>query len=156
MSDLFTPARNKRIQAVQPLAARMRPHDLSEFIGQEKILAPGRLLRRMIEADQLISVIFYGPPGTGKTTLAKLIAEKTRRRFVAINAASAGVKEVRDILAAARNDLETIGQRTVLFLDEIHRFNRTQQDILLPDVEAGIITLIGATTGNPFFRLMLR
>ncbi len=153
MSDLFTPARNKRIQAVQPLAARMRPHDLSEFIGQEKILAPGRLLRRMIEADQLISVIFYGPPGTGKTTLAKLIAEKTRRRFVEINAASAGVKEVRDILAAARNDLETIGQRTVLFLDEIHRFNRTQQDILLPDVEAGIITLIGATTGNPFFSI---
>ena len=153
MTDLFASAKNKRLAAAEPLAARMRPRNLDEFAGQSRILAPGRLLRRMIEADQLVSVIFYGPPGTGKTTLAKLIADLTRRRFVELNATTAGVKEVRDLLAAARTDLETTGQRTVLFLDEIHRFNRAQQDILLPDVERGIVTLIGATTGNPFFSL---
>lgn len=153
VTDLFASAKNKRLTAAEPLAARMRPRNIDEFAGQSRILGPGRLLRRMIEADQLVSVIFYGPPGTGKTTLAKLIADLTRRRFVELNATTAGVKEVRDLLAAARTDLENTGQRTVLFLDEIHRFNRAQQDILLPDVERGVVTLIGATTGNPFFSI---
>lgn len=153
MADLFASVKNRRLTAAEPLAARMRPRNLDEFVGQKQILGPGKLLRRMIEADQLPSVILYGPPGTGKTTLAKLIAEVTRRRFVELNATTAGVKEVRDLLAVARGELENTGQRTVLFLDEIHRFNRAQQDILLPDVERGVITLIGATTGNPFFAI---
>ena len=149
--DLFTSSREQRIKAARPLAARMRPETLTEFVGQQHILGPGKLLRRMIEADRLVSLIFYGPPGTGKTSLAELIAGATRRHFVRINAAAAGVKDVRDVLAQAKTQLENTGERTILFLDEIHRFNRTQQDILLPDVENGIITLIGATTQNPFF-----
>lgn len=151
MPDLFTSSREQRIKAARPLAARMRPETLTEFVGQQHILGPGKLLRRMIEADRLVSLIFYGPPGTGKTSLAELIAGATRRHFVRINAATAGVKDVRDVLAQAKTQLENTGERTILFLDEIHRFNRTQQDILLPDVENGIITLIGATTQNPFF-----
>ena len=151
MPDLFTSSREQRIKAARPLAARMRPETLTEFVGQQHILGPGKLLRRMIEADRLVSLIFYGPPGTGKTSLAELIAGATRRHFVRINAAAAGVKDVRDVLAQAKTQLENTGERTILFLDEIHRFNRTQQDILLPDVENGIITLIGATTQNPFF-----
>ncbi|HTV48314.1 MAG TPA: replication-associated recombination protein A [Phycisphaerae bacterium] len=153
MPDLFDPIREKQLAAARPLAVRMRPQTLEEFVGQSHILGPGKLLRRMIEADQLVSLLFFGPPGTGKTTLAEIIAVTTRRRFVKLNAASAGVKEVRDVLTEARASLETAGTRTVLFLDEIHRFNRTQQDILLPDVEDGIIVLIGATTLNPFFAI---
>ena len=129
----------------------MRPRVLEEFVGQSHILGPGKLLRRMITADRLTSLIFYGPPGTGKTTLAHLIAGRTKAHFVELNAAAVGVKEVRDVLAEARRRLEDGGEKTVLFLDEIHRFNRAQQDILLGDVELGIVILIGATTENPFF-----
>ena len=151
MTDLFTPIHNKRRTQAQPLAARMRPATLDEFVGQQHILGPGKLLRRMIQSDRLTSVIFYGPPGVGKTTLAGLIARQTRSEFAELNAAAAGVKEVREVLSAARKLLDTTGQRTVLFLDEIHRFNRSQQDILLEDVEEGRIILVGATTENPFF-----
>ena len=129
----------------------MRPRTLDEFAGQGHFLGEGKLLRRMLEADRLMSVIFYGPPGTGKTTLAELIAGYTKSHFEQMNAASVGVKEVRAILDAARKRIESGGQRTVLFLDEIHRFTRSQQDILLGDVENGLILLIGATTENPFF-----
>jgi len=129
----------------------MRPATLDEFTGQQHILAPGKLLRRMIEADRLTSLIFYGPPGTGKTTLAHLIAANSKSHFVELNAAGVGVKEVRDVIAEAKALLDANNQRTVLFLDEIHRFSRSQQDILLGDVERGLIILIGATTENPFF-----
>jgi putative ATPase len=129
----------------------MRPSTLDEFVGQQHFLGPGKLLRRMLEADRLTSVLFYGPPGTGKTTLAQLIAHYSKSHFEQVNAAAVGVKEVRAILDSARERLGHSGQRTVLFLDEIHRFNRAQQDILLPDVEAGLVLLVGATTENPFF-----
>jgi putative ATPase len=151
MSDLFADSRKKNMQRVAPLAVRMRPRSLDEFVGQQHFLGPGKLLRRMLEADRLTSVIFYGPPGTGKTTLASLIAQYTKSHFEQMNAAGVGVKEVRAILDQAKDRLGNSGQRTVLFLDEIHRFNRAQQDILLGDVEAGLIILIGATTENPFF-----
>jgi putative ATPase len=149
--DLFGDVRKKNFQQVAPLAVRMRPRTLDEFVGQQHFLSAGKLLRRMLEADRLTSVIFYGPPGTGKTTLASLIAGYTRSHFESVNAAAVGVKEVRQILDSAKERLANSGQRTVLFLDEIHRFNRAQQDILLPDVEAGLILLAGATTENPFF-----
>jgi len=149
--DLFAESRQKNFDRVAPLAVRMRPRTLEEFTGQEHFLASGKLLRRMLEADRLTSVIFYGPPGTGKTTLAQLIAIYTKSEFVQLNAASVGVKEVRATLEAARERLASGGKRTVLFLDEIHRFNRAQQDILLDDVETGLILLVGATTENPFF-----
>src|SRR5438874_4817250 len=149
--DLFAGTRQKNFERVAPLAVRMRPQTLDEFVGQQHFLGPGKLLRRMLEADRLTSVIFYGPPGTGKTTLAQLIAQYTKSHFEQVNAAGVGVKEVRGILDAAKERLANAGQRTVLFLDEIHRFNRAQQDILLPDVEAGYVLLIGATTENPFF-----
>ena len=149
--DLFGDVRKKNFQRVAPLAVRMRPRTLDEFVGQQHFLGPGKLLRRMLEADRLTSVIFYGPPGTGKTTLAWLIAAHTKSHFESVNAAAVGVKEVRQILDDAKDRLANSGQRTVLFLDEIHRFNRAQQDILLPDVEAGLILLVGATTENPFF-----
>jgi putative ATPase len=149
--DLFAESRQKNLDRVAPLAVRMRPRTLEEFTGQEHFLGPGKLLRRMLEADRLTSVIFYGPPGTGKTTLAQLIAIYTKSEFVQLNAASVGVKEVRATLEAARERLASGGKRTVLFLDEIHRFNRAQQDILLDDVETGLILLVGATTENPFF-----
>ncbi len=151
MPDLFEPAREKRRAASMPLAARMRPRTLDEFAGQPHILGPGKLLRRMIEADRLTSVIFYGPPGTGKTTLAHLIAAHTHCHFIELNAGAVGVKEVREVLAEAKIRLGDTSQRTVLFLDEIHRFNKSQQDILLGDVELGLIILVGATTENPFF-----
>ncbi|MCC6239322.1 MAG: replication-associated recombination protein A [Phycisphaerales bacterium] len=151
--DLFSQHRQKNLSRVAPLAVRMRPTTLEEFSGQEHFLGPGKLLRRMLEADRLTSVIFYGPPGTGKTTLAELVAGYTRSHFQQLNAASVGVKEVRAVLDAARQRLEDQNQRTVLFLDEIHRFNRAQQDILLPDVESGQILLVGATTENPFFSI---
>ncbi|QOV88766.1 replication-associated recombination protein A [Humisphaera borealis] len=149
--DLFADVRQKNLDRVAPLAVRMRPRSLDEFVGQQHFLAPGKLLRRMLEADRLTSVIFYGPPGTGKTTLASLVAQYTNCHFEQVNAAAVGVKEVRAILDGARDRLGHNGRRTVLFLDEIHRFNRSQQDILLPDVEAGHIILVGATTENPFF-----
>jgi putative ATPase len=129
----------------------MRPRSLDEFVGQEHFLGPGKLLRRLLQADRLGSVIFYGPPGSGKTALAHVIAQHTRCKFVSINAVAAGVKEVREILEEARAELADAGRRTILFVDELHRFNRAQQDVLLPDVEEGRIILIGATTQNPFF-----
>lgn len=135
----------------QPLAARMRPCSVEEFVGQEHFFGPGKLLRRMLQADRLSSLIFYGPPGTGKTALAHVIAQHTRCRFRPLNAVAVGIKEVREVLEEARTELEESGQRTILFVDELHRFNRAQQDVLLPDVEEGRITLIGATTQNPFF-----
>src|SRR5215213_10954571 len=149
--DLFRDVRKKNLDRVAPLAVRMRPRSLDEFVGQEHFLGPGKLLRRMLEADRLTSVIFYGPPGTGKTTLAQLIATNTKSHFEQVNAAAVGVKEVRKILDDAKERLGNTGERSVLFLDEIHRFNRAQQDILLPDVEAGLVLLCGATTENPFF-----
>ena len=149
--DLFAETRRKNLQRVAPLPVRMRPRTLEEFVGQQHFLGEGKLLRRMLEADRLSSVIFYGPPGTGKTTLAQLIAKYTQGHFEEMNAAAVGVKEVRKVLDEAKDRLANAGQRTVLFLDEIHRFNRAQQDILLPDVENGLILLIGATTENPFF-----
>jgi putative ATPase len=149
--DLFQNVRQKNFDKVAPLAVRMRPRSLEEFVGQQHFLGAGKLLRRMLEADRLTSVIFYGPPGTGKTTLAQLIASYTKSHFEQVNAAGVGVKEVRAILDSAKERLGHNGQRTVLFLDEIHRFNRAQQDILLGDVEAGYVLLVGATTENPFF-----
>ncbi|RIK66195.1 MAG: AAA family ATPase [Planctomycetota bacterium] len=149
--DLFSAKRQAALNRVQPLAVRMRPRSLDEFAGQRHFLGPGKLLRRLLDADRLSSAIFYGPPGTGKTTLAQIIANHTRAAFEAVNAAGVGVKEVREILQRARDRLEEDGRRTVLFLDEIHRFNRAQQDVLLGDVENGIVILIGATTENPFF-----
>jgi putative ATPase len=149
--DLFAGARQKNLDRVAPLAVRMRPRSLDEFAGQSHFLGEDKLLRRMLKADRLTSVIFYGPPGTGKTTLAQLIASYTQCHFEQVNAAGVGVKEVRSILESAKERLGNGGKRTVLFLDEIHRFNRAQQDILLPDVEAGLILLVGATTENPFF-----
>jgi putative ATPase len=151
--DLFQESREQNVRRVAPLAVRMRPRSLDEFVGQEHFLGDGKLLRRMLQADRLTSVILYGPPGTGKTTLAELIAGYTKSHFEQMNAAAVGVKEVRAILDAARGRLESGGPRTVLFLDEIHRFNRAQQDILLGDVEDGIILLVGATTENPFFAI---
>jgi putative ATPase len=149
--NLFAESRRKNLGRVAPLAVRMRPRKLEEFAGQQHFLGPGKLLRRMLEADRLSSAIFYGPPGTGKTTLAHLIAQYSKCHFEQLNAAAAGVKEVRAVMDAAKERLAAGGQRTVLFLDEIHRFNRAQQDILLNDVENGLILLIGATTENPFF-----
>src|SRR5947207_517984 len=134
-----------------PLATRMRPHSLDELVGQEHILAPGKLLRRAIEADRLPSVIFSGPPGTGKTTLAHLIADMTHAKFVRLSGVESNVAEMRRVIAPAANRLRTSGQKTILFIDEIHHFNKAQQDILLPDVESGNLRLIGATTYNPFF-----
>ncbi|MEQ9455368.1 MAG: replication-associated recombination protein A [Phycisphaeraceae bacterium] len=149
--DLWSDQRAERRRAAEPLAARMRPRSLGEFVGQEHFLGEGKLLRRLLEADRLSSALFCGPPGTGKTSLATLLAAHTKRRFEQANATTVGVKQVREILDRARSHLELHGQRTILFLDEIHRFNRAQQDVLLGDVESGVITLIGATTENPFF-----
>ena len=132
----------------------MRPNTLDEFAGQQHFLAEGKLLRRMLAADRFSSLVFYGPPGTGKTTLAQIIAQHTRRKFCTLNAAAAGVKDVRAILDQARDRLSASGHRTVLFIDELHRFNKAQQDVLLPDVETGVVSLIGATTSNPFFALV--
>src|SRR5437762_9757472 len=129
----------------------MRPRSLEELVGQEHILGPGKLLRRAIEADRLPSVIFSGPPGSGKTTLAQIIAEVTHAKFIRISGVESNVAEMRRVIAAATNRLRTSGQKTILFIDEIHHFNKAQQDILLPDVETGNLQLIGATTYNPFF-----
>src|SRR5437870_4795839 len=139
------------VNSAAPLATRMRPRSLDEFVGQEHILAPGKLLRRTIEADRLPSVILSGPPGSGKTTLARIIAEITHAKFIRISGVESNVGEMRRVIAGATNRLHTSGQKTILFIDEIHHFNKAQQDILLPDVETGNLRLIGATTYNPFF-----
>jgi len=135
----------------RPLAARMRPRNLDEYAGQSHILGPGQLLRRAIEADRIQSLIFYGPPGTGKTSLAQIIARQTKSKFERLSGVESNVADMRRVLAAATNRLENTGAATILFIDEIHRFNKAQQDVLLPDVESGVIKLIGATTHNPFF-----
>ncbi|MCX5656041.1 MAG: replication-associated recombination protein A [Planctomycetota bacterium] len=150
---LFNESEARQIREQAPLAVRMRPRTPEEFVGQGHFFGPGKLLRRMVDADRLQSAIFYGPPGTGKTSLAEVIAGRLSAAFEQLNAAMVGVKEVRECLERARNRLLTSKQRTVLFLDEVHRFNRAQQDVLLPDVENGVIILIGATTENPFFAL---
>ena len=149
--DLFSQQRQAAFNRVQPLSVRMRPRTLDEFLGQQHFVGEGKLLRRLLTADRLSSAIFYGPPGTGKTTLAHIIAHHTQAAFEELNAAGASVKDVREVMSQAKNRLTVTGQRTVLFLDEIHRFNRAQQDVLLNDVENGLIILIGATTENPFF-----
>jgi putative ATPase len=152
--DLFAreePDAGAKIDSAAPLSTRMRPRSLDEFVGQEHILGPGKLLRRAIEADRLPSVIFSGPPGSGKTTLARIIAEITHAKFIRISGVESNVAEMRRVIAAATNRLRTSGQKTILFIDEIHHFNKAQQDILLPDVETGNLRLIGATTYNPFF-----
>ena len=147
-----TPQAGRDAPAKQsPLAARMRPRTLHEYAGQQHILSEGMLLRRAIEADRVQSVIFYGPPGTGKTTLAQIIANRTESRFVRLSGVESNVAEMHQVLASAANRLENTGNSTLLFIDEIHRFNKAQQDVLLPDVEGGTVRLIGATTHNPFF-----
>ena len=150
---MFHDIHEANLKKAQPLAARMRPRSLEEFVGQENFIGPGNLLRRMLQADRLNSLIFYGPPGTGKTALAHVIAQHTHCRFCQINAVAAGIKDVREILEEARTELQQAGMRTILFVDELHRFNRAQQDVLLPDVEEGVVILIGATTQNPFFAI---
>lgn len=151
---LFDRVEAQNLEQAKPLAARMRPRTLDEFAGQQHFIGEGKLLRRILAADRLSSVIFYGPPGTGKTSLAELIATQTKSVFARLNAASAGVKELRTLLDEARNRLATQEKRTLLFIDELHHFNRTQQDVMLPDVESGVVRLIGATTENPFFALV--
>ena len=148
--DLFGAALQERLRRQAPLAARLRPATLDEVVGQEHLLGPNGPLRRLIEADRMSSVILWGPPGTGKTTLAKLIAGATSRSFETLSAVTAGVKDVREVVARARTRLAEHGQGTILFLDEVHRFNKSQQDAFLPSVEAGVLVLIGATTENAY------
>jgi putative ATPase len=157
VDDLFAPPEREQTDAKPvsrmpaPLAARMRPRALEEYIGQQHILAPGQLLRRAIEADRIQSLIFYGPPGTGKTSLAQIIANQTHCKFERLSGVESNVADMRRVLSSAANRLENTGKCTILFIDEIHRFNKAQQDVLLPDVESGVVRLIGATTHNPFF-----
>jgi putative ATPase len=151
--ELFRRSEDEAIAANAPLAVRMRPRTIDEVLGQDAFLGPGKMLRRMLEAGRLTSLVFHGPPGSGKTTVAHVIARVCDCRFHWLNAASVSVKEVRDIIEQARATLAATGKRTVLFMDELHRFNRAQQDVLLDDVENGTIILIGATTENPFFTI---
>jgi len=153
VSDLFSDAASARLMDVAPLAMRLRPTTLEEFVGQEQILGDGSALRLAIAEDRVGSMILYGPPGSGKTTLARIVAHTTGAFFEELSAVSATVKQVREVIAAARERLGATGQRTILFLDEIHRFNKAQQDALLPAVEEGLLTLIGATTENPYFEV---
>jgi putative ATPase len=153
MGDLFSDAASQRAGEVAPLAQRLRPRTLDEFVGQQHVLGEGSALRRAIAEDRVRSSIFYGPPGSGKTTLARIVAASTGAAFEELSAVSATVKDVREVLARARERLGTTGNRTILFLDEIHRFNKAQQDALLPAVEEGLVTLIGATTENPYYEV---
>jgi putative ATPase len=153
VGDLFSDAASQRAGEVAPLAQRLRPRTLDEFVGQAHVLGGGSALRLAIAEDRVRSSIFYGPPGSGKTTLARIVAASTGARFEELSAVSATVKDVREVLARAREALGTSGRRTILFLDEIHRFNKAQQDALLPAVEQGLVTLIGATTENPYFEV---
>jgi putative ATPase len=153
VSDLFADAARERMSEVAPLALRLRPRSLDEFVGQQQVLGERSALRLAIAEDRVGSAILYGPPGTGKTTLARIVAETTGAAFEELSAVSATVKDVREVLARARDRLGGSGQRTILFLDEIHRFNKAQQDALLPAVEEGLVTLIGATTENPYFEV---
>ena len=150
-ADLFAASREANLAGALPLAARMRPRTLDEFVGQEHFLGPGKLLRRLLAADRLGSLIFHGPPGCGKTSLAHVIARTTACRFRPLSAVAAGLKDLRELLQEARAELEAGGPRTILFVDELHHFNRSQQDVLLPDVEEGRVILLGTTTHNPFF-----
>ena len=154
MVELFEHHRQKQLEREAPLAARMRPRTFDEFVGQEHIVGPGRALRQTIEADQLVSIIFWGPPGSGKTTLGGIVANITRSHFSPISAVSAGVADLRRIVDEARERRGLYQQRTILFIDEIHRFNKAQQDAVLPCVEDGTVTLIGATTENPSFEVI--
>ena len=151
--DLFEhkAVKNHRVKA--PLADRMRPLKLDEFVGQDEIIGPGKMLRHAIESDELTSMIFWGPPGSGKTTLARIIREKSKARFVSFSAVTSGIKDVREVVAEAKRDFKFSGKKTILFIDEIHRFNKAQQDVFLPHVEDGTIVLIGATTENPSFEV---
>ena len=151
--DLFDFHREEVKTTEEPLAARMRPETLDDVVGQEHIIGPGRLLYRAIKADKLGSIIFYGPPGTGKTTLARVVANTTSANFSQVNATTAGKKDLAAVVEQAKESLGRFGHRTILFIDEIHRFNKTQQDFLLPFVEDGTVILIGATTENPYFEV---
>lgn len=151
--DLFEIQRKERLKKDSPLAERLKPRTLEEYVGQEHILAPGKLLWRAIRADRITSIILYGPPGTGKTSLARIIANTTKSNFVQLNAVTSGVKDLKEVIKEAKNQLGMYDKRTILFLDEIHRFNKAQQDGLLPSVEKGTLILIGATTENPFFQV---
>ena len=153
MASLFEPVERANRMKALPLAARMRPRRLSEFVGQRHFLGEGKLLNRLLKADRLGSTIFYGPPGVGKTTLAYLLAKESRAVFRQLSAVSDGVKTLREVLEQAKDRLSTSGARTLLFIDEIHRFNKSQQDVLLPEVELGVVVLVGATTENPFFTI---
>ena len=152
--NLFDMVREENLKRRRPLAERRKPRTLDDFMGQEEILGDGKLLRRLIEADRLTSIILSGPSGVGKTSLARIISHMTRSSFVTLNAVTSGVKDIKEIVEKARRELETSGHGTILFIDEIHRFNKAQQDALLPHVEAGTIVLIGATTENPYFEVI--
>ncbi|HBZ61231.1 MAG TPA: AAA family ATPase, partial [Acidimicrobium sp.] len=152
-SDLFSAAAAERLKSQAPLAARLRPRALDEVVGQRHLVAKNSPLRSLIEGDRLSSVIFWGPPGTGKTTLAEVVALTTNRHFERLSAVSAGVKDVREVIERASERLGQFGRGTIVFIDEIHRFSTSQQDALLPSVESGVITLIGATTENPYFEI---
>ena len=151
--DLFSYQAEKNRERMSPLSVRMRPRTLEEFVGQEHIIGENKLLSRLIRADQLQSLLFFGPPGTGKTSLAKLIANHTKAEFIQINATTAGKKDMEEAVGRAKENLGGYGRKTILFIDEIHRFNKAQQDYLLPFVEDGTVILIGATTENPYFEV---